>query len=108
LVLAAFGGLGSHLRRQAFRVDGRAGLAVVSIGSCFAGVVYYNTTYSQAQGRFLFPVLSLIGVLVALGLQALLAHFRRRSARLLALGLIVGALLASDAMVIAVLPNLAK
>jgi hypothetical protein len=108
LLLAALGGLGLQFWQQEFRVDARIGLAVALIGSCFAGVLYYNTTYSQAQGRFLFPVLSLLGVLVALGLQALLARFHRRSARLLALGLIVGALLASDAIVVAVLPTVAK
>jgi 4-amino-4-deoxy-L-arabinose transferase-like glycosyltransferase len=107
LLLAALGGLALHVWQHKFRVGGRIGLALALIGSCFTGVVYYNTTYSQAQGRFLFPVLSLIGVLVALGLQALLARFRR-SHQLLALGLVAGALLASDAIAIAILANVAK
>jgi hypothetical protein len=40
--------------------------------SCFGGVVVYNLTYSQPQGRFLFPVLSLVGILLAAGLRELL------------------------------------
>jgi hypothetical protein len=102
LLLAALGGLGSQWRRE-FRLEERTGLALALIGSCFAGVVYYNATYSQAQGRFLFPVVSLVGVLVALGLDALLVRFRLQSARSLALGLIVGAFLASDIIAIAIL-----
>jgi hypothetical protein len=42
------------------------------IGLCLAGIVYYNLTYSQPQGRFLFPVLSLIALLLGRGLGTLL------------------------------------
>jgi hypothetical protein len=47
--------------------------ALLLIALCFAGIVTYNLTYTQYQGRFLFPVLSLICVLVALGFRTLLA-----------------------------------
>jgi hypothetical protein len=100
LLLAAAVGLGAKMWPE-FRVDGQTGLAVALIGSCFVGIVYYNTIYSQAQGRFLFPVLSLIAVLVALGLQALLSRFRGGSAQLLALSLIFAALFMSDTAVFA-------
>jgi Dolichyl-phosphate-mannose-protein mannosyltransferase len=103
LLSAALGGLGLRLRQQRFRFDGFTGLAVLLIASCFVGVLYYNTFYSQAQGRFLFPVLSLLGVLVALGLRGLLAYLRRRSSQILAFSLILGAFLASDATVFIVL-----
>lgn len=39
---------------------------------CFGGVVYYNLTYTQPQGRFLFPALSLIGIGLAFGWREML------------------------------------
>lgn len=35
---------------------------------CLAGVVYYNLTYTQYQGRFLFPAIAPIATLAAFGL----------------------------------------
>jgi hypothetical protein len=102
LLLAAAGGLVLQIWSE-FRLDGQTGLAIALIGSCFVGIVYYNTAFSQAQGRFLFPVLSLIGVLVALGLRVLLSHLERRPVRFVAMSLILGALLLSDATVFVVL-----
>lgn len=43
-----------------------------SILICLAGIVYYNLSYSQHQGRFLFPVLALIAAGTTAGLQKLL------------------------------------
>ncbi len=72
-----------------------AALAVVFGLSCFAGIIAYNLTYSQPQGRFLFPVLSLLAVLLAAGLRELL-HLQplRRVAPLVIGSLIAGFVLA--------------
>ena len=38
---------------------------------CFGGIIYYNTMYSQFQGRFLFPVLSVMSVMMVMGYKYL-------------------------------------
>jgi len=48
---------------------------------CLGGVIYYNLTYTQPQGRFLFPVLSLIGIGLAFGWRELLRAMPERKAR---------------------------
>ncbi len=56
--------------------------ALGCIACCLAGIILFNLTHSQPQGRYLFSVLSLIGALVALGgltLAARLKLFRRLS-----------------------------
>ena len=44
------------------------GFLFMSAVLCLAGVVYYNLTYTQYQGRFLFPAIAPIAALSALGL----------------------------------------
>ncbi len=44
---------------------------------CFAGIVYYNLSYTQHQGRFLFPVLSLICICLIKGLQKFFLVFKK-------------------------------
>ncbi len=39
--------------------------------SCLAGVIYFNLTFPEPQGRYLFPVASLVVVLVVFGLHRL-------------------------------------
>ncbi|MCX6156982.1 MAG: DUF2142 domain-containing protein [Ignavibacteriae bacterium] len=36
---------------------------------CFCGIIYFNLTFTQYQGRYMFPVLSLIVVILSLGLK---------------------------------------
>ncbi len=68
-----------------------AALAVVFGLSCFAGIIAYNLTYSQPQGRFLFPVLSLLAVLLAAGLRELLQpRPLKRVAPMVAAGIVTG------------------
>lgn len=43
--------------------------------SCFAGVVYYNTTFPEPQGRFLFPVIAVTASLIALGVVGTVRRF---------------------------------
>ena len=49
--------------------------AALSIISCLGGIIYYNTLYSQHQGRFLFPVLSFIVVGLAYGIKTISEKF---------------------------------
>ncbi len=44
---------------------------LLSVIFCLAGVIYYNTLYSQHQGRFLFPVISLLMVFLVQGIKVL-------------------------------------
>ena len=78
----------------------RTVMAIVFVMICFAGVVYYNTLYNQAQGRFLFPVLPLIAVLVTLGLQTLLSN-RQKWVQVLVVAGIIGLAVVSDAVSVA-------
>ncbi|MFQ5417225.1 MAG: DUF2142 domain-containing protein [Myxococcota bacterium] len=39
--------------------------------SSLAGLIYFNTTFPEPQGRYLFPVVSLMAVLVVFGLRSL-------------------------------------
>lgn len=45
--------------------------AVLSVVFCIGGIVYYNTIYSQHQGRFLFPVLSFIVIFLVYGVKTI-------------------------------------
>lgn len=50
---------------------------MLSIVICFAGIVYYNLSYTQHQGRFLFPVLSIISVCFVWGLESFFSGIKR-------------------------------
>ncbi|MBS1493093.1 MAG: DUF2142 domain-containing protein [Bacteroidetes bacterium] len=50
---------------------------ICSLIICLAGIVYYNLSYSQHQGRFLFPVLSLISVCIIGGLSNFFHLFKK-------------------------------
>lgn len=68
-------------------------MAVLFIGACLGGVVFYNLSYNQAQGRYLFTVLGWLATLVALGWSELLGRTPARARRLeavLASALVVG------------------
>lgn len=68
--------------------------AALFVLSCFAGIVAFNLTYSQPQGRYLFPVLGLIAVFLTAGLRALLMSVsQRRLARVAIAGLVAGLVL---------------
>lgn len=49
--------------------------ASLTVLFCFSGVVYYNTIYSQHQGRFLFPVISFIVIFLVYGLKIAFEKF---------------------------------
>lgn len=48
--------------------------SAMAILFCLGEVIYYNLSYSQPQGRFLFPVIGLIGILTTLGITTLLSR----------------------------------
>ena len=48
---------------------GGAIILILSIISCMAGIIYFNTLLSQFQGRFLFPVISAVSVMLIIGLR---------------------------------------
>lgn len=86
LMLAVFGGVLALVQRT--RRDGSArslaflGGAVIAVG--FA-LLAYNLKFVQPQGRYLFPALAAIGILVALGITSLLrAEVLSNRARMLA------------------------
>ncbi len=73
LVLAVLGGLLLLLRPAQGRPSALAvALLVASVAAVAAALFGYNLKFVQPQGRYLFPALSAIGVLFALGLAHLL------------------------------------
>jgi hypothetical protein len=72
LSLVAGAGAGSLLWARGGRAPpARAVFGALFVLACGAGIVAYNLTYSQPQGRFLFPVLSLLAIAVSAGLREL-------------------------------------
>ena len=61
--------LGIIKKKFSYEITPPAIFVILSIFICFAGIVYYNLSYTQHQGRFLFPVLSLISVCLITGLK---------------------------------------
>ena len=59
-------------------------LAIVVLGLTLVEVVYYNLTYIQAQGRYLFPALTGLVALMAVGWRELLFARLRPAAYALA------------------------
>ena len=49
--------------------DTKINLSLLLVASCFGGIVYYNLKFSQPHGRLMFPVISSIAILIALGLR---------------------------------------
>jgi 4-amino-4-deoxy-L-arabinose transferase-like glycosyltransferase len=96
ILLTALVGLVQYLRCRSVR-DMSIMVAIIFICISFAGVVYYSTMYGQAQGRFLFPALSLIATLMSLGLQTLLSK-RHNWLQGLTVACIIGVVVVSDAL----------
>ena len=64
---------------------GRAGLSgerrlvgwiIIGLGLALGLIIHYNLTFPQAQGRYLFPTLPVVGTLGALGLERLTRRWR--------------------------------
>jgi 4-amino-4-deoxy-L-arabinose transferase-like glycosyltransferase len=73
-----------------WRSNRRIWIGFLLIVACASGVVVYNLTYTQYQGRFLFPVLPVIAALASRGLAGALRHTPiQRSTRPVALMLVL-------------------
>jgi hypothetical protein len=59
-------------------------------GCSFAGVAYYNLTFTQPQGRLLFPALGALTVPIAWGLSFLFSGQRRAALRIIVIAALVG------------------
>lgn len=94
---AAAVGLYVDLSQKAFR-DLRVLVACGFVAFALAGVMYYNLTFAQPQGRLLFPALSPIACLVAIGLYAFLSGPRFRSAKQCALIAVLWLFVIADGM----------
>jgi len=79
----------------------KTSFAALFVASCFTGIVVYNLTYSQPQGRFLFPVLGHIAVFLTAGLRALLGPRPLRRVAPTAGGALVAALVLVDLLSLA-------
>jgi hypothetical protein len=65
--------------------------------------VVYNLTYSMPQGRFLFPVLPLIAVLLTRGYQEVLSRLRSIGARRTLVSVLAASLVILDVISLVVL-----
>ena len=75
------------------RERSRMAFLVLLVGLCLAGVAYYNLTYTQYQGRFLFPVIAPVATIAAIGLGQWLLHIERPSVRAVSVSLLYIALI---------------
>lgn len=78
IIFGGFLGVIKHLVREHFR-DVKVIFSMLLIILCLSGVVYYNLTFTQPQGRFLFPVLSLIVILIVKGLLIISERIREKT-----------------------------
>jgi 4-amino-4-deoxy-L-arabinose transferase-like glycosyltransferase len=78
--LVIFAGVAGFLMAWHKGRDVSVPFLIALISLCVGGVVYYNLTYTQPQGRFLFPVLSLITIAIALGWREVLRVLPERKA----------------------------
>lgn len=100
LALAMFGIVGLVQWMLVAHADQRpkVGFLILLIGLCLTGVVYYNLTYTQYQGRFLFPVIAPIAVLGALALNHWIAAIPGVQLRRVVLITLVAAFIAIDVL----------
>jgi hypothetical protein len=78
--VGVLGGVGYVYRLIRHPFDRRLALVLLSIPVLsFASVVQLNLTFDQPQGRYLFPTLTTLAILVAMGLTALPGWGRRWS-----------------------------
>ena len=66
LITLSLAGLAVYMVRQRLG-DVKVNIMLLLLGSAVAGAVIYNLTFSQPHGRFLFPVISSIAILITLG-----------------------------------------
>ena len=94
--IAAAAGLGLLGGLVRGRRGARRTFAVLYVLFALLGVVYYNFSYDQPQGRYFFPCLALLGVLTTWGLRAVVERFRSAAVRRGAVVVLVAAVLLAD------------
>jgi 4-amino-4-deoxy-L-arabinose transferase-like glycosyltransferase len=80
LAAVSVAGLPLWARSRSFPAA-KAAFAGLCVLGCFAGIIALNLTYSQPQGRFLFPVLGPLAVFLTAGLRGLWALLARSRVR---------------------------
>lgn len=81
-VLFVLGGAGLYVSLRPGDPDNASVFTLaLFLGALVAGLVYYNTVYSQAHGRLILPGLAALAVLCGRGWQTLLAALPSRRAR---------------------------
>lgn len=76
-LLFAAGVIGLFQKKSFKKLNPQKIFIVCSVLICFAGIVYYNLSFTQHQGRFLFPVLSLISVCAIYGLKTFFVYIKK-------------------------------
>lgn len=107
LICAIFlliGCVGLYLHLKKVRFDDMSlyfsfGTVVFLLGS----VIYYNLTYSQPQGRYMFPVIGLIAVLLCLGFKEIVSRIKDKIKRTVVIGLSLSLLIVFDVLSLFVL-----
>jgi 4-amino-4-deoxy-L-arabinose transferase-like glycosyltransferase len=69
LLIVSFGGLILHIKDKKSE-NSTVYFLVLLISLCLGALIYSNLTFSRDQGRFLFPVISCIGLLFAIGIKS--------------------------------------
>jgi 4-amino-4-deoxy-L-arabinose transferase-like glycosyltransferase len=95
LAVVAGAGLCAHLWHRRLR-DPKVLAALLLTGTAVAGLVHYNLTFAQPQGRLLFPALTLVAALATLGLKTIADLIGGRTITVLMLGSLVVGLVACD------------
>ena len=99
LLAAGLAGVIISLIKKGIRAFETCFLLVV-LFAALGAVFYYNLTFTQPQGRLIFPALGAIAVLVALGVQQLFSRFKARPARRVLFLALILALLAIDVITV--------
>lgn len=71
LFAVSFYGAISSMYRNKFVSKNLLLLSFATVFFCLAGIAYFNLTFAQQQGRYLFPVISLIMLIITFGLNSL-------------------------------------
>ena len=99
-IFCLFGIFYDICRKKEYLKDINIILLFIMILSCLGGIIVYNLIYNQPQGRFLFPVVGLIAVLVAKGIGSVLSRIIPKFVNWILYSLIIVLLLFIDSLVI--------
>jgi 4-amino-4-deoxy-L-arabinose transferase-like glycosyltransferase len=49
---------------------------IIFFAICLGGIIYFNLTFTQSQGRYMFPVLSSISLLFTIGITTIIKKYK--------------------------------